>query len=189
MALTQRQIQEEPLDSLLSPTRRQAMEILIQLRYLSLPSSTPSPMPLSTPSLSSPPAQHPQNMPLPHPCLDLLQPSRGSKSRVAWDESGALPRPASLGSSSLHTLHPVSPSHTKPALSVRERVDLVNTCLRSVFSLPSVQTMQEKDEARAEVIQVSWPSWGALRFGTSSWGQVGTFRKQSPPSPPHSLAV
>lgn len=29
----QRQIQEEPLDSLLSPARRQAMEILAQLRY------------------------------------------------------------------------------------------------------------------------------------------------------------
>ncbi|XP_021490955.1 maestro heat-like repeat-containing protein family member 7 isoform X3 [Meriones unguiculatus] len=70
-----RQIQEEPLDSLLSPTRRQAMEILTQL------------------------------------------------------------------------------SHTKPALNMRERVDLVNTCLRSVFPLPSVQSMQEKDEARAEVIQ------------------------------------
>ncbi|XP_005072233.1 maestro heat-like repeat-containing protein family member 7 [Mesocricetus auratus] len=70
-----RQIQEEPLDSLLSPTRQQAMETLTQL------------------------------------------------------------------------------SHTKPALSVRERAELVNTCVRSVFSLPSVQTMQEKDEARAEVIQ------------------------------------
>ncbi|CAH6790605.1 maestro heat-like repeat-containing protein family member 7 [Phodopus roborovskii] len=70
-----KQIQEEPLDSLLSPIRRQAMEILTQL------------------------------------------------------------------------------SRTKPVLSVRERVELVNTCVRSVFSLPSVQAMQEKDEARAEVIQ------------------------------------
>ncbi|XP_011238866.1 maestro heat-like repeat-containing protein family member 7 isoform X4 [Mus musculus] len=71
-----RQIQEEPLDSLLSPARRQAMEILAQL------------------------------------------------------------------------------SHTKPILSVRERVELVNTCVRSVFSLPSVQAMQEKDESKAEVIQI-----------------------------------
>lgn len=35
----QRKIQEEPLDSLLSPARRQAMEILAQLRYLCLLSS------------------------------------------------------------------------------------------------------------------------------------------------------
>ncbi|XP_051027693.1 maestro heat-like repeat-containing protein family member 7 [Acomys russatus] len=70
-----RQIQEEPLDSLLSPARQQAMEILTQL------------------------------------------------------------------------------SNAKPVLSVRERVDLVSTCVRSVFSLPSVQAMQEKDEAKAEVIQ------------------------------------
>ncbi|XP_069843225.1 maestro heat-like repeat-containing protein family member 7 isoform X4 [Dipodomys merriami] len=70
-----RQIQEEPLDSLSSSTRRQAMETLTQL------------------------------------------------------------------------------SHTKPNLSVRERVELVNTCVQSVFSLPSVQAMQEKDEAKAEAIQ------------------------------------
>nr|XP_048309212.1 maestro heat-like repeat-containing protein family member 7 isoform X3 [Myodes glareolus]XP_048309214.1 maestro heat-like repeat-containing protein family member 7 isoform X3 [Myodes glareolus] len=75
MKMMMRQIQEEPVDSLLSPVRRQAMEILAQL------------------------------------------------------------------------------SHTKPALSVRERVELVNTCVRSVFSLPSVRAMQEKDEAKAEVIQ------------------------------------
>lgn len=31
----------------------------------------------------------------------------------------------------------------------------MNTCVRSVFSLPSVQAMQEKDEAKAESIQVS----------------------------------
>lgn len=31
----------------------------------------------------------------------------------------------------------------------------MNTCVRSVFSLPSVRAMQEKDEAKAEVIQVS----------------------------------
>ncbi|KAL6038835.1 hypothetical protein STEG23_027005 [Scotinomys teguina] len=75
MKMMMKQIQEEPLDSLLSPARQQAMEILTQL------------------------------------------------------------------------------SHTKPILSVRERVELVNTCVRSVFSLPSVQAMQEKDEAKAEVIQ------------------------------------
>lgn len=31
----------------------------------------------------------------------------------------------------------------------------MNTCVRSVFSLPSVQAMQEKDESKADVIQVS----------------------------------
>ncbi|XP_028368632.1 maestro heat-like repeat-containing protein family member 7 [Phyllostomus discolor] len=70
-----RQIQEEPLDSLSSSTRQQAMETLTQL------------------------------------------------------------------------------SHTQPVLGVRERSELVNTCVRSVFSLPSVQAMQEKEEARAETIQ------------------------------------
>ncbi|XP_015422477.1 PREDICTED: maestro heat-like repeat-containing protein family member 7 [Myotis davidii] len=45
-------------------------------------------------------------------------------------------------------------SHTQPALGVRERSELVNTCVRSVFSLPSVQAMQEKDEAKAESIQI-----------------------------------
>ncbi|XP_062049340.1 maestro heat-like repeat-containing protein family member 7 [Lepus europaeus] len=44
-------------------------------------------------------------------------------------------------------------SHTQPILGVRERSELVNTCVQSVFSLPSVQAMQEKDEAKAEVIQ------------------------------------
>ncbi|XP_032152773.1 maestro heat-like repeat-containing protein family member 7 isoform X2 [Sapajus apella] len=70
-----RQIQEEPLDSLSSSVRRQAMEILTQL------------------------------------------------------------------------------SRTQPTLGVRERSELVNTCVQSVFSLPSVQAMQEKDEAKAETIQ------------------------------------
>nr|KAF6382906.1 maestro heat like repeat family member 7 [Pipistrellus kuhlii] len=45
-------------------------------------------------------------------------------------------------------------SHTQPALGVRERSELVSTCVRSVFSLPSVQAMQEKDEAKAESIQI-----------------------------------
>ncbi|ELW67989.1 HEAT repeat-containing protein 8 [Tupaia chinensis] len=73
--LIQRQIQEEPLDSLSSSVRRQAMETLTQL------------------------------------------------------------------------------SHTQPMLGMRERSELVSTCVQSVFSLPSVQTMQEKDEAKAEAIQ------------------------------------
>uniref|UniRef100_A0A2K6GUH8 Maestro heat like repeat family member 7 n=2 Tax=Propithecus coquereli TaxID=379532 RepID=A0A2K6GUH8_PROCO len=44
-------------------------------------------------------------------------------------------------------------SHTQPTLGVQERSELVSTCVRSVFSLPSVQAMQEKDEAKAEVVQ------------------------------------
>ncbi|XP_063657956.1 maestro heat-like repeat-containing protein family member 7 isoform X23 [Pan troglodytes] len=36
---------------------------------------------------------------------------------------------------------------------MRERSELVNVCVHSVFSLPSVQAMQEKDEAKAETIQ------------------------------------
>ncbi|XP_033082138.1 maestro heat-like repeat-containing protein family member 7 isoform X3 [Trachypithecus francoisi] len=70
-----RQIQEEPLDSLSSSVRKQAMEILTQL------------------------------------------------------------------------------SHTQPTLGMRERSELVNMCVQSVFSLPSVQAMQEKDETKAETIQ------------------------------------
>lgn len=42
----------------------------------------------------------------------------------------------------------------------------MNTCVRSVFSLPSVQAMQEKDESKAEVIQVSWTLLvGLFKFG------------------------
>ncbi|XP_037017945.2 maestro heat-like repeat-containing protein family member 7 [Artibeus jamaicensis] len=44
-------------------------------------------------------------------------------------------------------------SHTKPVLGVRERSELVSTCAKSVFSLPSLQAMQEKEEAKAETIQ------------------------------------
>ncbi|XP_054342230.1 maestro heat-like repeat-containing protein family member 7 isoform X5 [Pongo pygmaeus] len=44
-------------------------------------------------------------------------------------------------------------SHTQPTLGMRERSELVNMCVQSVFSLPSVQAMQEKDEAKAETIQ------------------------------------
>ncbi|XP_060062244.1 maestro heat-like repeat-containing protein family member 7 isoform X2 [Erinaceus europaeus] len=44
-------------------------------------------------------------------------------------------------------------SHTQPILGLRERTEMVSTCVKSVFSLPSVQAMQEKDEAQAEIIQ------------------------------------
>ncbi|XP_004699702.1 maestro heat-like repeat-containing protein family member 7 [Echinops telfairi] len=44
-------------------------------------------------------------------------------------------------------------SHTQPGLGVRERSELVSACVRSVFSLPSVQAMQQKDEAKAEAVQ------------------------------------
>ncbi|XP_038393371.1 maestro heat-like repeat-containing protein family member 7 isoform X19 [Canis lupus familiaris] len=44
-------------------------------------------------------------------------------------------------------------SHTQPILGWQERSELVDTCVKSVFSLPSVQAMQEKDEAKAEAIQ------------------------------------
>ncbi|XP_015975872.2 maestro heat-like repeat-containing protein family member 7 isoform X5 [Rousettus aegyptiacus] len=44
-------------------------------------------------------------------------------------------------------------SNSQPVLGVRERSELVNTCVKSVFSLPSVQAMKEKDEDKAEVIQ------------------------------------
>ncbi|XP_058993463.1 maestro heat-like repeat-containing protein family member 7 isoform X3 [Mustela lutreola] len=44
-------------------------------------------------------------------------------------------------------------SHSQPILGWQERAELVSTCVKSVFSLPSVQAMQEKDEAKAEAIQ------------------------------------
>ncbi|XP_045403894.1 maestro heat-like repeat-containing protein family member 7 [Lemur catta] len=44
-------------------------------------------------------------------------------------------------------------SHMQPTLGVRERSELVSTCVRSVFSLPSLQAMREKDEAKAELVQ------------------------------------
>ncbi|XP_032695684.1 maestro heat-like repeat-containing protein family member 7 isoform X1 [Lontra canadensis] len=44
-------------------------------------------------------------------------------------------------------------SHSQPILGWQERTELVSTCVKSVFSLPSVQAMQEKDEAKAEAIQ------------------------------------
>ncbi|XP_008065999.1 maestro heat-like repeat-containing protein family member 7 isoform X2 [Carlito syrichta] len=45
-------------------------------------------------------------------------------------------------------------SHTQPTLGVQERSELVITCVQSVFSLPSVQAMQEKDQAKAEAIRI-----------------------------------
>ncbi|XP_004679094.1 PREDICTED: maestro heat-like repeat-containing protein family member 7 [Condylura cristata] len=54
-------------------------------------------------------------------------------------------------------------SHAQPALGVRERSELVNTCVRSVFSLPSVQAMQERDMDKAEAIQTLYcQTLGAL---------------------------
>lgn len=159
MAPIQKQIQEEPLDSLLSPTRRQAMEILAQLRY---------PCPLSSKlcpfSHACPLQACPFPPPLPSPCGACYSHTLAHTPASPVDIiSGGLPKSGFLfptlhprGPSSLHTWHPVSPSHTKPIMSVRERLELVNTCVRSVFSLPSVQSMQEKDESKAEVIQVSW---------------------------------
>nr|XP_020727077.1 maestro heat-like repeat-containing protein family member 7 isoform X3 [Odocoileus virginianus texanus] len=37
---------------------------------------------------------------------------------------------------------------------VEERLELVNTCVKSVFSLPTVQAMQEKDQAKADALQI-----------------------------------
>ncbi|KAM5248585.1 maestro heat-like repeat-containing protein family member 7 [Ctenodactylus gundi] len=44
-------------------------------------------------------------------------------------------------------------SCTQPILGWLERGELVSKCARSVFSLPSVRDMQEKDEAKAEAIE------------------------------------
>ncbi|KAJ8779675.1 hypothetical protein J1605_012559 [Eschrichtius robustus] len=44
-------------------------------------------------------------------------------------------------------------SHSQLVLGMRERSELVNTCVKSVLSLPSVQAMQEKDEDKAEARQ------------------------------------
>ncbi|XP_006879783.1 PREDICTED: maestro heat-like repeat-containing protein family member 7 [Elephantulus edwardii] len=45
-------------------------------------------------------------------------------------------------------------SHTQPILGLQEKSELVNICVKSVFSLPSVQAMQEKDEVQAESIRI-----------------------------------
>ncbi|XP_026964223.1 maestro heat-like repeat-containing protein family member 7 [Sagmatias obliquidens] len=44
-------------------------------------------------------------------------------------------------------------SHSRLVLGVQQRSELVNTCMKSVFSLPSVQAVQERDKDRAEAIQ------------------------------------
>lgn len=159
------------MDSLLSPVCRQAMEILTQLRYpplvsLSLLSSLPSPTPLSTQSHSLSPCPVSTEQVTSTPLLaPQLVPG-------GLAESVTLFPTVSLTSPSLHLLHLLSLSHTKPALSVRERVELVNTCVRSVFSLPLVQAMQEKDEAKAEVIQVSPLLLGSVGWGHAQKGQL-----------------
>ncbi|KAI4590917.1 hypothetical protein MJG53_001966 [Ovis ammon polii x Ovis aries] len=45
-------------------------------------------------------------------------------------------------------------SHSQPVLGLHERSELVNTCVKSVFSLPTVQAMQEKDQAKADALQI-----------------------------------
>ncbi|KAF4021761.1 hypothetical protein G4228_013772 [Cervus hanglu yarkandensis] len=45
-------------------------------------------------------------------------------------------------------------SHSQPVLGLQERLELVNTCVKSVFSLPTVQAMQEKDQAKADALQI-----------------------------------
>uniref|UniRef100_A0A8D2BUD6 Maestro heat like repeat family member 7 n=1 Tax=Sus scrofa TaxID=9823 RepID=A0A8D2BUD6_PIG len=58
---------------------------------------------------------------------------------------------SSIRQQAMETLTQLSLS--QPVLGLQERSELVNTCVKSVFSLPSVQAMQEKDEAKAEAIQ------------------------------------
>lgn len=68
--------------------------------------------------------------------------------------SGPPRGPASAGTPPHHGTWPCLHSHTGPVLGAQERVQLVSTCVHSVFSLPSVRAMQERDEAKAEAIQV-----------------------------------
>ena len=64
-------------------------------------------------------------------------------------------QPAASGAPSLHALtFCLFPSHSQPVLGLQERSELVNTCVKSVFSLPTVQAMQEKDQAKADALQV-----------------------------------
>lgn len=92
---------------------------------------------------------------LPLPPLALC----GSESQAGPEPQLRVPSsqpPATGRPPSLHTFaFCLFLSHSQPVLGVRERSELVNTCVKSVFSLPSVQAMQEKDEDKAEVIQVS----------------------------------
>ncbi|XP_054996216.1 maestro heat-like repeat-containing protein family member 7 [Sorex araneus] len=55
-------------------------------------------------------------------------------------------------------------SHTQPALGAHERSEMVSTCVKSVFSLPPVRAMQEKDEAKANDVQTLYSqTLGALQ--------------------------
>ena len=62
---------------------------------------------------------------------------------------------SALSAPSLHALtFCLFPSHSQPVLGLQERSELVNTCVKSVFSLPTVQAMQEKEQAKADALQV-----------------------------------
>ncbi|XP_036613129.1 maestro heat-like repeat-containing protein family member 7 [Trichosurus vulpecula] len=50
------------------------------------------------------------------------------------------------------TLAQLSP--IQPCLGAKERMELVTLCVKSVFSLPSVQTMQEQDRTNADFVQI-----------------------------------
>ncbi|XP_055978335.1 maestro heat-like repeat-containing protein family member 7 [Sorex fumeus] len=55
-------------------------------------------------------------------------------------------------------------SHTQPVLSSQERSEMVNTCVKSVFPLPPVKAMQEKDETKARDVQTLYnQTLGALQ--------------------------
>ena len=128
----------------------------------------PSRLPEALPFPSSPPHRA-QARPKP--------PARRPPPSPAAFASRLRPRGPSLTPPPWFSVSPPPPSHTQPVLGVRERSELVGTCVKSVFSLPSVQAMQEKDEAKAEAIQVSplgcqFPSSEA-RFGTPSGERKG----------------
>ena len=64
-------------------------------------------------------------------------------------------QPPASGAPSRHALtFCLFPSHSQPVLGLQERSELVNTCVKSVFSLPTMQAMQEKDQAKADALQV-----------------------------------
>lgn len=188
----QRQIQDEPLDSLSSSIRQEAMETLAQLRCpRPLLHSSPSPAPSTPisfpsshglcPSLLGPFCCAPTAFPCPFlfPCLVFAwavlhihfsplptSPALCASVSQTRPEPGlrapSSQPPATGPPSSLHTFaFCLFLSNSQPVLGVRERSELVNTCVKSVFSLPSVQAMKEKDEDKAEVIQVSraLPQW------------------------------
>ena len=105
--------------------------------------------------------------------------SRGPESQPASPPGvlRLLPQPQAPAPASVHALaFCLFPSLSQPVLGLQERSELVNTCVKSVFSLPSVQAMQEKDEAKAEAIQVRrgppWQDPGAVECPQSeahSW--------------------